>query len=84
MARTTAERLTFWEDLRDDIEDAIAAALASGGRIVRYRVGTREVEKSQADATKDLLLAEETIARLTATTNAGNGRARSLIRFKRR
>jgi hypothetical protein len=83
MARTTAERLTFWEDLRDDIEDAIAASIAAGGSIVEYEIGNRRVKKSENEARADLKLAEEMVASLTAITSGASGPARTYVRFNR-
>jgi hypothetical protein len=83
MARTTAERLTFWEDLRDVIEDAIAASITAGGSIVEYEIGNRRVKKTEKEARDDLKLAEEMIASLTEAGSVGTGPVRNLIQLTR-
>lgn len=78
MSRSDSERLTFWRDLRDSIEDAIAA----GTPVLRYKVGSREVEREPTG--KWLNEVDGIVARLESRTNASSGSNRNLARLKRR
>lgn len=77
MARTDAERLEFYLELRDTLDDALAGGVPK----VRYRIGNTEVEREPTTAW--LKQVEEIISRLTAATNVSRGRHRNLIRFQR-
>jgi hypothetical protein len=77
MARTDSERLTLWLDLRDSIEDAIAAGIP----ILRYRIGNREVEREPTAAW--LREVNSIISSLQEATAVGTGPIRNLIQLTR-
>lgn len=81
MARTDAERLEFYLDLRDQLDDAILAAFSAGAPVKRYRIGTREVERE--DLKGYLAEVQGIIDTLTAVTNAATSNGRNLVRLRR-
>lgn len=78
MARTLSERITFWENLRDSVEDALAASAP----VVRYRIGAREVQREPTSAW--LREIEQRLEDLQAEDNAASGPARNRAVLKRK
>lgn len=79
MAQTASERLAYFQTLYD----AAMQQLEGGPQVYRYRIGNREVYKSEFE--KHVKFLEERIEYWTEQVNlASSGRAKTLIRKKRR
>ena len=74
MARTASQRLAFWEELRDSVEDGLAA----GVPVIAYTVDGQAVSK---EPTEEWLTAIELrIARLRRESGDGLLSARNRLR----
>jgi hypothetical protein len=78
MAATNSEILEQYRLARD----AILTAIAAGNDVVEYRIGSRS--KRVTDPVSELRFVEEMIERYESKVNATSGRARNLIRLRRR
>jgi hypothetical protein len=77
MAKTAAQRLALFEDIRDKVESALAA----GAPVVSYSVDGQTVQKEPTSAW--LAELDARIADLRSQAGAGLPGRRNLVRFQR-
>lgn len=68
MARSVTQRIAVLEDMRDAIEDALAAS-ASSSDVISYSVAGRTVTRNRIQAHQELTELENRIGRLQMQVN---------------